>query len=172
MKFQIMKKLFFVLVSAGLLLRASAASAICPICTIAVGAGVGLAQWLGIDDTISGIWIGGLTVSMIIWTINWLNKKHWIFKGYKSTITLAYYLLIVAPLYYMGLIGHPYNMLWGMDKLLIGIVVGSLVFLGAVRWYEYLKKKNNGHAHFPFEKVVLPVGTLFVFSLIFYLITR
>jgi hypothetical protein len=167
-----MEKIFFVLLSLGLLLRASVASAICPICTIAVGAGVGLAQWFGIDDTISGVWIGGLTVSMIVWTINWLNKKHWSFKGYKSTIVLAYYLLIVAPLYYTGLIGHPYNMLWGMDKLLVGIVVGSLVFLGTVRWYEYLKKQNHGHAHFPFEKVVLPVSAFFIFSLIFYFITR
>lgn len=167
-----MKKVFFILMSLGLLLRASVASAICPVCAIAIGAGVGLAQWLGVDDTISGIWIGGLTVTMIIWTINWLNNKHWIFKGYKSTMVLAYYLLIVAPLYYMGLIGHPYNMLWGIDKLLMGIIIGSLAFLWSVKFYEYLKKKNHGHAHFPFEKVVLPVVTLLIFSLLFYLITR
>ncbi len=166
-----MRKLFFVLLSLGLLLRASTASAVCPVCTFAVGAGVGLAQWIGIDDTISGVWIGGLTVSMIIWTINWLNKKHWIFKGYKSIIAIAYYLLIVVPLYYSGLIGHPYNTLWGMDKLLAGIVFGGLVFLGSVKWYEYLKKKNNGHAHFPFEKVVFPVGALALSSLLFYFLS-
>lgn len=167
-----MKKIFFVLLSLGLFLRASAALAVCPICTIAVGTGVGFAQWIGIDDTVSGLWIGGLTVSMIIWTINWLNKKHWIFKGYKSTIALAYYLFIVVPLYYSGLIGHPYNILWGMDKLLIGIIIGSLVFLGSEQCYEYLKKKNNGHAHFPFEKVAFPIVALLLFSILFYFLTR
>jgi len=167
-----MKNIFLFLMSLGLLLRAGTVLAICPICTIAVGAGVGLAQWLGIDDTISGIWIGGLTVSMIVWTINLLDKKHWIFKGYKGIIVFAYFLLIVLPLYYTGLIGHPYNMIWGMDKILVGIVVGSLVFEGAVRWYENLKKQNGGHAHFPFEKIVFPVGALALASLLFYFLTR
>lgn len=167
-----MKKKLFLLMSAFFLLRAAAVSAICPVCTIAVGAGVGLAQWLGIDDIISGIWIGGLTVSMIAWTINWLDKKKWNFKSYKTTIVAAYYLLIVAPLYYSGLIGHPYNKFWGVDKILFGIVVGSIVFISAVRLYEYLKKKNNGHAHFAFQKVVMPVGFLLLASLLFYLLTR
>ena len=49
--------------------------AICPICTLAVGAGVGLSRWLGVDDTVTGLWIGGLTVSMILWTIFWADKK-------------------------------------------------------------------------------------------------
>lgn len=166
------KKIFFVLISLAFLLRASVALAVCPVCTVAVGAGVGLAQWLGVDDTISGVWIGALTVSMIMWTINWLNKKHWTFKGYKSTMLLAYYLLIVLPLYFKGLIGHPYNMLWGFDKIALGIVVGSFAFYGSTRLYEYLKKKNHGHAHFPFEKIVISLVILVLFSLAFYFITR
>lgn len=39
--------------------------AICPVCTVAVGTDVGLCRWLGIDDVLSGIWIGGLIISMI-----------------------------------------------------------------------------------------------------------
>jgi len=57
------------------------ALAVCPICTVVIGAGVGLSRWLGIDDTISGLWIGGLIISMIVWTINWLGKKNIRFKG-------------------------------------------------------------------------------------------
>ena len=34
------------------------AKAICPVCTVAVGAGIGLSRWLGIDDSITGLWIG------------------------------------------------------------------------------------------------------------------
>ncbi|MBU2028952.1 hypothetical protein KJ761_03645, partial [Patescibacteria group bacterium] len=76
-------------------LWAGSVQAICPVCTIAVGAGVGFTRYLGIDDTISGLWIGGLTVSIIMWTINWLNKKNIHFKGRKIITTLGYYLLIV-----------------------------------------------------------------------------
>jgi len=49
--------------------------AFCPVCTVAVGAGVGLCRYLGIDDLISGAWIGGLLMSLTLWTIEWLNKK-------------------------------------------------------------------------------------------------
>jgi len=167
-----MKKFILILFFVFLLLRASAVQAVCPVCTIAVGAGVGLAQWLGIDDTISGVWIGGLTVSMIIWTINWLNKKKLAFKWYQLVVAIFYYLIIVVPLHYSNLIGHPYNKIGGLDKLLLGIISGSLVFWLVVNLYEYLKKKNGGHAHFPFEKVILPVSSLFLISLLFYFLTR
>jgi hypothetical protein len=33
---------------------------VCPVCTIAVAGGVGLCRYLGIDDLISGSWIGAL----------------------------------------------------------------------------------------------------------------
>lgn len=149
----------------------SAAQAICPVCTIAVGAGVGFSRYLGIDDTISGLWIGGLTVSVIIWTINWLDKKNIHFKGRKIIIIMGYYALIIVPLYFMKNVWHPLNTLWGINKLLLGIILGGIFFLGGVKYYDYLKKKNEGRAHFPFQKVAMPVGTLLVLSLIFYFLT-
>jgi hypothetical protein len=35
-----------------------------------------------------------------------------------------------------------------------------------------LKQKNGGKAHFPFEKVVLPVAPLIILSVIFYFVTK
>jgi hypothetical protein len=37
---------------------------VCPVCTIAVAGGVGLCRYLGIDDLISGAWIGALLFSL------------------------------------------------------------------------------------------------------------
>ena len=34
----------------------SAAGAVCPVCTVAVGAGLEGARLLGVDDVITGIW--------------------------------------------------------------------------------------------------------------------
>ena len=104
--------------------------AVCPICTIAVGAGLGLSRWLGINDTITGLWIGGLIVSMIVWTESWLDKKNIRFKGRVFINILAYYTLTILPLYYSGIIGNPLNTLCacGIDKLLFGIVAGSISF--------------------------------------------
>ena len=169
-----MKKIFYNIIAILLinLLVISTAQAICPLCTIAVGAGIGFAEWLGIDDTITGLWIGGLVVSLIIWTVYWLNSKNIYFKGRKILVTLVYYLIIVVPLYPLGMIGHASNTLWGMDKLLLGIIIGSICFFIGGIWYFYLKKQNNGHAYFPFQKVVMPVAPLIAFSILFFFITR
>jgi len=157
---------------AGTFWTTLSAHAICPVCTIAVGAGVGFSRYFGIDDTITGLWIGGLTVSVTIWTINWFDKKKIHFKWRSVITTLAYYALIVLPLAFTGVLGHPFNKIWGIDKLLFGIMVGSAAFLAAAETYEWMKKRNNGRAYFPFQKVAMPVGTLAIFSGIFYLITR
>ena len=169
-----MKKNKIILILSTLLGLAFAlpAKAVCPVCTVAVAAGLGLSRWLGIDDTVSGLWIGAVTVSISMWTINWLDKKNWRFKGRKILITLAWYALIVAPLFFTNIMGHPLNKIWEVDKLLIGIIIGSIIFFAMSMWYEYLKKKNNGHAYFPYQKIIMPVGSLVLLSLIFYFITK
>lgn len=156
----------------SLLLSPVSAFAICPICTIAVGAGIGLSRWLGIDDAITGLWIGGLIVSLIIWTITWCQKKKIHFTGLNLIIIVGYYALVLLPLRYHGLIGHPFNVLWGIDKILLGTALGSIVFLAGSLFYFFCKKKNRGKAHFPFEKVVMPIAPLILLSIIFYFITR
>lgn len=149
----------------------TSAQAVCPVCTIAVGAGVGLSRWLGIDDTITGLWIGGLTVSLIMWTINWLNKKNIRFFGRKILVTIIYYAAIILPLYYTNILGHQFNKIWGIDKLLLGIVTGSIFFLAGALVYQKIKK-DRGKAHFHFQKVLMPIAPLIVLSIVFYFITK
>jgi hypothetical protein len=166
-----------VLIIGSSLLLAKQVLAVCPICTIAVGAGVGLSRWLGIDDTITGLWVGGLIVSMITWTESWLEKKNIHFKGRVFVNILAYYILIVIPLYYSGIMGHPQNQLFcfgdfNIDKLLFGIITGSLAFWFGAEWYFYLKEKNNNHAYFPFQKVIMPILPLIILSVIYYFLTK
>ena len=172
-----MKKLpFYLLATLGLSFTfAKEVLAVCPLCTVAVGVGVGLSRWLGIDDSITGLWIGGLTVSLITWTISWLDKKNIHFKGRVVLTILGYYLLIIVPLYFSGIMGHPLNTLCAcgvVDKLLIGIITGSVAFYFGASWYYYLKEKNKGRAYFPFQKVVMPVAPLIILTMIFYFLTK
>ncbi len=148
------------------------AFAVCPLCTFAVGAGIGLAQYFGIDDTITGIWIGGLIISLIACTIHWLNKKNVHFYGRKISVSIIYYVITIVPLYIYGIMGHALNELWGIDKILLGIIVGSIAFFGSVITYSYLKKQNNDKAYFPFQKVVMTVLPLVILSVVFYYLTR
>jgi len=159
------------------LLAANAAHAMCPVCTVAVVGGIELSRYLGVDDSVTGLWVGGLTVSLIFWTIDWMNKKNIRFKGRKIITVIGYYALVVLPLYFLKII-HLHVPRYktfcscGIDKMTVGIATGSVVFLAGALSYEYLKKKNNGHAHFPFEKVVFPIAPLIIMSIIYYFITK
>lgn len=146
--------------------------AVCPVCTVAVSAGVGLSRWLGVDDTVTGLWLGGLTVSLIIWSINWMEERNIRFRWRALITTASYYLLICIPLYMGGILGHPYNTLLGIDKLVLGMATGSGAFFAGAWWYERLKERNMGHANFPFQKVVMPVTPLIILSAIFYFLSK
>jgi len=168
------KKIIALVTLGGLGLTTLPAQAVCPVCVVAVGAGLGLSEYLGIDDTIAGLWIGGMLIALTIWTINWFNKKGWKF-GQKDLrdilIAILYYSLTIWPLWSKNLIGSPQNRFWGIDKLVLGIGLGSLGFLGASLWYNQIKARR-GKANFPFQKVVMPVGVLIILSLIFYFLTK
>ncbi|HUW22147.1 MAG TPA: hypothetical protein VMW41_05805 [Candidatus Bathyarchaeia archaeon] len=142
--------------------------ATCPVCMIAVGGGLAMAKMLGVDDLVAAIWIGALvTVSAL-----WLAQKFHKIKLPKPEIswTLIFYLLTVATLYLQGKIGHPSCQLWGLDKILFGLTLGTiLIFLGNLldRW---LRSKNQGKVFFPFQKVAIPLAMVVSTSLIFQLV--
>jgi hypothetical protein len=142
--------------------------AICPVCTVAIGAGVGLSRWLGIDDTISGIWIGGLLVSTSLWTANWLRGKKINFKYMTPVILVLMYVLTFIPLHYSKMLTDPYNILWGINKIILGTSIGTILFFLSVFTDRILRKKNDGKVYVPYQKVILPVGYLLLSSLIMY----
>jgi len=164
--------LFLTLLGLGLAFKASA---VCPICIVGVGAGLGLARWLKIDDLITSLWLGGVLVALSLWTIHWLNKKNIRFRGRKILVFLGYYGLTALSLWpFQGYthIGHPNHAFWGIDKIILGIILGTIFFALGDYGYLYLKKKNNQRAYFPFQKVVMPLLPLLILSVIFYFLTR
>lgn len=168
------KLLLFLLFSSSLFLSFfSTAKAVCPICTVAVGAGLGLSRWLGIDDAISGIWIGGLILSSSLWLLDWLKKK-WpklIINHWPLAIILVMYLLVLGPLAWTDILGHPFNTFWGIDKLIVGTAVGSLAFLASI-WADKKVRKIKGKQLFNYQKIIFPVGLLAFFSLIMYFVIK
>jgi uncharacterized membrane protein YhdT len=141
---------------------------VCPVCTIAVAGGVGLCRYLGIDDLISGVWIGALLFSLSLLTIEWLNKKKIKFLFRKPLVFVFWYGLTIFPLIKIGIIGHPLNKFLGIDKLIFGIFSGSIVFLISILFENYLRKKNQGKIYFKFQKVLIPILFLIILSLIFW----
>ena len=54
-----------------------------------------------------------------------------------------------------------------LDPLLFSTILGALTFIYVSKFYQWMKARNGGHAHFPFEKVVLPVAALALLSVWF-----
>jgi len=162
-----MRKLFLLVISILGLPITAFAQPVCPVCTVAVAGGVGLCRYLGIDDLISGTWVGALIIALIIWTLEWLNKKNIRFKFRRLLLVFLFYFFIIAPLDWMGIIGNATNKFLGIDKLLFGIIIGSLGFCLALAVENLLRKKNQQKAYFPFQKVIIPLSFLIIISLIF-----
>ena len=147
----------------------------CPVCTVAVAGGLGLSRFLGIDDSVTGVWVGGLILSLSFWFLNWTQRKGWL-KKIDTRVTfsltaLSLYLMTFLPLQITNFIGHPANKIWGMDKLIFGTIVGSLGFLFGI----YLDKKQrefHGKQFFQFQKVVFPVSALLLSSVTLYLLIK
>lgn len=151
---------------------ANIAKAVCPICVVAVGAGLGFSEWLGVDDVVASIWIGALLLATVLWTLLEMRKRNKKFAFDSVIIFLAYYLLTLVPLYYAGIIGHPLNVIFGIDKIIFGATLGTLVLLFSHWLNLYLREKNGGKVFFNYQKVVIPIIILLLVSVIFYLITK
>lgn len=150
---------------------ASQVHAVCPICTVAVGAGLGISRWLGIDDSVTGIWIGGLILSSGLWLADWISKKGWRVP-YKEVLSVGlFFLFIIPPLYLGKMIGLSGNILWGIDKVLLGTIIGSIIFLFGVWLDKWLRTTNNDKVYVYYQKVIIPVFLLSLASFVFYLIT-
>lgn len=170
---KILSSVLFAMIA--LLLFLPVANAMCPVCTVAVGAGLEGARLLGVDDVITGIWAGGLTMSLIGWTANYMRKRGvsrpiWYilnFVAYYAILAMVYFIPYDNPIVFFN-----DRCMWGIDQFLLGVLTGSIVFFLMELWYSKIKANNGGHAQFPFQKVVMPFGGLFIVTLIFWAIIK
>lgn len=139
----------------------------CAVCTVAVGASLELARSLGVDDSVVGVWAGAFLVLLGYWTIKWFDKKNWHFTGRNAVILL----LSVAMIGFMYINKMTYNAevigIFYLDPFLFSVLVGAAVMILSSDFYQWMKSRNGGHAHFPFEKVFVPVVALLLVSLYF-----
>jgi len=140
------------------------ALAVCPACTVVVAGGLGISRWLNIDDVTSSIWIGGLTLSLVIWGWNIMKKRDKLNTINALLVFVIMYLFVLLPLYYMDFIGLPGNTMWGVDKILMGTIIGTMVFWLGAFCNSKLKKLNGNKVYFPFQKVVVPFTFLLIVS--------
>lgn len=149
---------------------------ICDLCTVGVIAGLSISRYLWVDDSVIGVWVGACIVTLIVMTNTYLEKKKIRFFLRNIIISLTYIGFSFVSLYYADVIGiHRNTFLYStsifLDKILVSSIIGGVVLMTSSIVYQFLKSQNNNRAHFPFEKVAIPLISLIITSVIFYIIT-
>ena len=132
----------------------------CAVCTVGVVVGLEIARKLGVDDGVIAIWSGALLALIGYWTILWFDKKGWNFK-FRNSILMLLSLSLIGGVYIKDLAYTPRPIaVFYLDPFLFCALAGFLILIYSSVFYQWMKAKNGGHAHFPFEKVVLPIAML------------
>ena len=140
----------------------SVASAHCPLCTAGAGAGLALSRWLGIDDSISGIWIAAFLGATALWGAYALKKKYIPYQ--ETVIYLAVFGLTIWSFYQFKLVNEHAGLIMGVPKLTFGIVSGGVVFY-LVELTNKLVRKTRGKVLFPYQPIVFSLGSMLILSL-------
>lgn len=145
---------------------------VCPICTITTAGTVGLCRWLKIDDLLSGIWIGAFLVSFSLWLSFFLKKRFFSFPFQSFFILFFIYFLTLSSFYYFNLLGNTPNKIYNIERLLFGILTGTLCFPVAIGFHQFLRKLNKGKSFFSFQKIIIIFVFLIILTFVFYFIFK
>lgn len=152
------------------LLTPSLAFAHCPLCVAGAAAGITLTRWVGVDDSITGIWIGGLLGAIAFWLSNSLGQRNKIF--FNCFVGLLVYILIFASTlwsFYVFKLIIRMDSIFGFDKLTFGMILGSVVFY-LVDILNIFIKKKNGKRLFPYQSMVFSLGSMVMASIAVYIL--
>lgn len=160
------KILAFFAVPVGFLLAPGVVLAHCPLCVAGAAAGVTLTRWLGVDDSITGVWIAALLGAMSFWLFNWLlgKKIKFVEKNRLVVRPLIYAIVWGTTLwsFYKFQLIVRMSQIWGLDKLTFGMLAGGVLFYVI----DSLKLKH----YFNYQKIVISLGSMTVLSLLIYIL--
>jgi hypothetical protein len=106
-----------------------------------------------------------------MWTNEWLEKKNIKFFGRDIITAAIYYATVIWPLHSIEVIGNEYHTIWGFDKLILTIFIGSASFFFFEKWYRAMRAER-GKSLFRYQKIVWAILPLIILSVIFFFLTR
>jgi hypothetical protein len=143
-----------------------AGAIVCPVCTVMIASGLGISKLLGVSDCVVAVWFGAMLFAFCQIWVSFFRKKN-TDRSYLSWLTYILTYCSIIPLYFgeNSLLVFNLKKVFGVDEFIFFTATGSLILFLSSKFYQQLKNKN-GRPHFPFEKVVLPIATLFIFSIV------
>lgn len=153
----------------------SMAQAFCP-CIVAAAAGIAVARYFGVNDIMTGLWIGAMLYLTGVWTEDeikkYLRKKNR-YDDYARHKKIAMHLLLVYGitavsvyfLWYFGYFSGFSVLVYGarINSLLLGTAIGVLLTL-----FTSLANKQlwNLRIKVRFQKAALITAVLLLFSVL------
>jgi hypothetical protein len=134
----------------------------CPLCTAGAGAGLFLSRWLGIDDSITGVWMAAFLAASSLWLANSLKKKY--IPGQNTLIYLAVFASTIWSFYTFKLVSEHAGLIMGIPKLIFGMLAGGILFY-LVDILNLVIKKIRGKSLFPYQSIVFSLGSMLFLSL-------
>lgn len=163
-----MKKIvFLVLGLASPLFFPGIVSAHCPLCVAGAGAGLSLSRLLGIDDSITGVWLAAFLGAVSFWTESFIKRKvkgNWV----KPVVYLGIFVLTLLSFFQFNLVG-THGDIFGIHKLTFGIVSGGIIFYLADLVDDYVIKRT-GKVSFPYQRIIVSLGSMALLSLAIFIL--
>lgn len=147
------------------------ASAMCPLCVAGAAAGLAIARYYGVDDAIVGLWLGALAVSTGLWLAKVVGSRTKRKIPLQSAMVFsAVVIATVVPFYFAGFFrGMPgmSDELFGINKVLFGVIVGSVATYAGGPLSQKIKKLRKGE-FIPYQTILVTLGLLAFLSLAFW----
>ncbi|MEK7550943.1 MAG: hypothetical protein AAB535_04145 [Patescibacteria group bacterium] len=151
-----MKKILaFLLVPGAILLFPKIALAHCPLCVAGAAAGVTLTRWIGVDDSITGVWLAAFLGAMSLWLSSRLKPV------YKPYIYLVIFATTIWSFYKFQLVIRM-TQIFGFDKLTFGMITGGVLF--------YLVDLIRIKHYFNYQKIAISLGSMAILSMAIYIL--
>ncbi|KKQ53132.1 hypothetical protein A2865_01395 [Candidatus Woesebacteria bacterium RIFCSPHIGHO2_01_FULL_39_17] len=136
----------------------------CPLCVAGAAAGITLTRWVGVDDSITGIWIGAFLGAATFWLLRSLGQRNKVFfnRFIGATVYILIFIITLWSFYKFKLIIRMDSIL-GFDKLTFGMILGSAVFY-LVDLINIVLKRKNGKSLFPYQSMVFSLSSIIITS--------
>jgi len=147
-----------------------AALAHCPLCVAGAGVGLTLSRLLGIDDSITGIWLGAFLGAMSCWATRALGRRNKIF--FHPVVDLIIYILVIVSTiwsFYKFNLVVKHGDIFGYDKLTFGMVIGGALFYIQDFVNDAIIKKRQ-KSFFPYQRIVVGLGVIVLLSVGMYVL--
>ena len=122
----------------------------CPVCIVTVGGGLFIAQKLGVDSLLTALWISGLNTAIAFWFVSFIKKPKFLKNPFVWTVLLFLstyiYLASTKQMY------HKNNTFLHIDKVLVGLMLGTIVWLFGIGVDKFIRKQNNGKVLFFYQQ--------------------